>query len=299
MYEKTDFSQTSRTPLLASPWPFYVFVFCWTWSFWILAAASGISAQSALGIALVVVGLLGPMLGGIGFTYLTHDNEGRYEYWSRIVDPKRIPLRWYLVIFLFVPCLMAIAVLVDLALNGNVVVAQIGQRVSPFIAAPFTIVPFLLRVITYGPVPEELGWRGYVLDRLQARWNALTSSLILGAIWALWHLPLFYIKDMNPHYSQGAWSPWFWLFMVEVVATAVIYTWIFNNTHRSTLAAIIFHFVSNATAEFTNATAGTNFYATLLWVTTAVVVVALWGGGTLTRREYVAKRRSSPAEAGD
>jgi CAAX protease family protein len=273
----------SRAPLIASPWSFFIFVFCWTWFFWILAAAWRISAHSVLGTALVVVGLLGPMLGGIGFTFLTRDNEGWREYWSRIVDPKRIPAKWYPVIFLFAPCLMAIAILLDIALNGNAVLAQIGNRVSPFISAPYTVAPFLLRAAIYGPFPEELGWRGYVLDRLQAKWNALVSSLILGGIWALWHLPLFYIKDMNPHYSHGAWSLWFWLFMMEVVPIAIIYTWIFNNTRRSTLAAILFHFVSNITAELSNATTGTNFYATLLWSVAAVIVVASWGATTLTR----------------
>ena len=107
-------------------------VFCWTWFFWILAAALGISAQSALGIALEVLGLLGPMLGGIGFTYFTQDNESWREYWSRIVDLKRIPAKWYLVIFLFVPVLMTIAVLLDVALGGSAVLAQIGKRVTPF-----------------------------------------------------------------------------------------------------------------------------------------------------------------------
>ncbi len=184
---------------------------------------------------------------------------------------------------------MVLAVLLDIALNGNAVLAQIGKRVSPFIAAPYTVAPFLLRVVIYGPIPEELGWRGYILDRLQARWNALVSSLILGAVWALWHLPLFYIIGMNPHYGQGAWSLWFWLFMVEVVSTAVIYTWIFNNTRRSTLGAILFHFVSNVTAEFTNATAGTNFSATLLLIIAAVIVVAFWGARTLTTRRRKAR----------
>jgi membrane protease YdiL (CAAX protease family) len=219
------------------------------------------------------------MLGGIGFTYFTLDDESWREYWSRIVDPKRIPAKWLLVIFLFAPCLMAIAVLLDVALSDNTVLTKIGERMMPFISAPLTAVPFLLRVFIYGPFPEELGWRGYVLDQLQAKYNALMSSLILGAIWALWHLPLFFIKDMNPHYSQGAWSTWFWLFMGEVIATAVIYTWIFNNTCRSTLAAIIFHFMGNVTAEFSNTTSGTNFYSTLLWIVAAITAVSLWGAG--------------------
>jgi CAAX protease family protein len=79
-----------------------------------------------------------------------------------------------------------------------------------------TIVPFALGVFVHGPFPAELGWRGYVLDRLQSRWNVVVSSLILGAIWALWHLPLFFIKDMI-HCAQGVWSPWFWQFMLGVI----------------------------------------------------------------------------------
>ncbi len=228
------------------------------------------------------------MLGGIGFTYFTQDNKSWREYWSRIVDPKRIPAKWLLVIFLFVPCLMATAVLLDIAMGDNAVLTEIGKRTTPFVSAPFMVVPFLLRVFIYGPLPEELGWRGYVLNQLQARYNALVSSLILGTIWALWHLPLFFIKDMNPHYSHGAWSPWFWLFMVEVIATAIIYTWIFNNTRCSTLAAIIFHFMGNVTTELTNATAGTNFYSALLWIIAAIVIVALWGAGSLTRQGHEA-----------
>ena len=284
MKEKTDKIVNSPPSTLSNLWLFFVVVFCWTWCFWIAAAALGVSAQSALGIVLEVLGLLGPMVGGIGFTYFTQSKESWLEYWSRIIDPKRIRAKWYLIIFLFVPGLMAVAVLLDVASGGSAVLL-ISEKVTPFLSAPSTIVPFLLGVFIYGPFPEELGWRGYALDRLQARWNALVSSLTLGAIWALWHLPLFFIKD-TLFYSQGVWSPWFWLFVAGVVPTAVTYTWIFNNTRRSTLAAILFHFMSNVTYELANATAGTNVYATLLWIIAAIAVVALWGAGTLSGREH-------------
>lgn len=165
-----------------------------------LDTGCGVGNKRSVGFgqALEVLGLLGPMLGGIGFTYFTQDNENWREYWSRIVDPKQIPAKWYLVTFLFVPVLMAIAVLLDVALGGSAVLTQIGKRITPFLSAPFTIIPFALHLFIYGPLPEELGWRGYVLDRLQARWNALVSSLILGAMWALWHLPLFLSKTLTP-----------------------------------------------------------------------------------------------------
>lgn len=276
-------SPSARPLTLNRLWLFFILVFCWTWFFWLLAAAWGTSVQTASGKSLLFLGLLGPMLGGIGFTYLAQDKEYQRQYWSRIVDSRRIGAKWCAIIFLFVPVLMAIAVLLDVASSGNETLARIGGRVTPFLSTPLAIVPFALAVFMRGPFFEELGWRAYALDQLQARWNALVSSVILGTIWALWHLPLFFFND-TLHYVQGVWSPWFWLFMVQIIPTAVIYTWIFNNTQRSTLAAIFFHFMSNVTYELANVTDGTNLYATLLWIVAAVVVVAFWGAPTLTRR---------------
>ena len=270
------------TPAIASPWVFFVSVYCWTWSFWFAAAALGTSVETTPGSVLLRLGLLGPMLGGIAFTYLTRDRQGRREYWSRVIALRRIPATWYLVILLFAPALMTLALLLDVASGGSVAPA-LRERASSLVAAPAVVIAFAFRVLINGPLPEELGWRGYVLDRLQTRWNALTSSLVLGAVWALWHLPLFFFPGMI-HCAQGVGSPWFWQFMGSVVPMAIILTWIFSNTRRSTLAAILFHFVCNATYDLGNVTARTNLYATLLWLAAAVAVVAWWGPGTLTRQ---------------
>jgi membrane protease YdiL (CAAX protease family) len=272
------------TPLVSAGL-FFAAVFAWTWSFWFLAAALGARATTPLGTTLMHAGLLGPMLGGIGFTYFTGSNEAWRDYWRRVVDVRAIPARWLFVTVLFTPALLAVAVLVDLATGGTAVLDRIAERAVPFFAAPWTLPSFAAHVLVYGPIPEELGWRGYVLDRLQARWNALTASLILGVLWAVFHYPLFFIQDADPHHAQGAWSPWFWQFMIGIVPSAVIYTWIFNNTRRSTLAAILFHFASNFTYLFANTTPGTNLCATLLWVLAAIVVVACWGADTLRRSD--------------
>jgi membrane protease YdiL (CAAX protease family) len=273
----------SGRPSLFCAGLFFIAVFVWSWSFWLLAAALDVSVKTPLGSALMYAGLLGPMLGGIGFSYFTGSRENWRDYWRRIGDPRRIPVRWFAVILLFTPALLAIAVLLDLASTGPAALQHMEQRAAPFLSVPWTIVPYAAHVLIYGPLPEELGWRGYALDRLQARWNALTSSLVLGALWALFHLPLFFMRDADPHYMQGLWSPWFWQFMIGVIAAALIYTWIFNNTNRSTLAAILFHFVTNFVYLFANTTAGTNMYSTLLLIICAVVVAAFWGSDTLTR----------------
>jgi CAAX protease family protein len=280
MAGKVDKTPNSLSSTLFNRWIFFVVVFCWTWAFWILAAVLRISVQTTLGEILLVLGLMGPTLGGIGFAYLTQDKEYWREYWLRIFDPNRIGARWYLVIVLFVPALLATAVLLDVASAGNDVLLQISKKVASFLSAPTTIAPFLFLTFIQGPLPEELGWRGYALDQLQIRRNALVSSLILGAIWALWHLPLFFIKDLY-YFDHGIWSLEFWMFMVGGIPTSVIYTWIFNNTHHSTLGAILFHFMSNFTYELGNLTNGTTIYSTAMWVVAAIVVVALWGAGTL------------------
>jgi len=280
---RTDSGPANRrrsTPWRYSPWLYFVTVIAWSWLFWIPAATLGKSATTAVGAALWALGGLGPMLGGIIWTYATSDSQGRHEYWRRIVDPTRIGARWYLVMFLLAPVLMSITAGLDLLSGGNT--APFATRFTPFLAQPVTLVPFALGIFFLGPFPEELGWRGYVLDRLQAQYSALASSLLLGVAWALWHVPLFFIQGTF-QYQQGAWTAWFWLFLIGIVPLAVIFTWIFNNTRRSTLAAILFPFMVVFTYTLLNATLRTQLYSTALWILAAIVVTIVWGARTLTR----------------
>lgn len=274
MTENANGSRASALPVLPAPWLFFVLVFCWTWVVWLGAALSGVSGQTSAGRALVLLGALGPMLGGLGFGYIAQSRERRRDYWSRIVDPRRIGAGWWGVILLLVPVLLAIAVAADVASGGSQAPSLIAARLMPLMAAPATIAPLLLGVFVMGPLPEELGWRGYALDRLQERWSVPVASLILGAVWAVWHLPLFFIRD-SFHFERGAWSGWFWLFLVQVVAMAVVMGWIFNSTRRSTLAAIVFHFVANVAYIVADQTERTNLYATVLWVALAIAAVRL------------------------
>jgi len=86
---------------------------------------------------------------------------------------------------------------------------------------------------TVSPPGEELGWRGYALPRLQSSFQALGASLVLGAIWALWHAPQWLIP--------GARITLFPLFFVRIIAESVFLTWLYNNTGRSLLIVILAH----------------------------------------------------------
>jgi len=106
---------------------------------------------------------------------------------------------------------------------------------------------------------EELGWRGYALDRLQWRWSALVSSLILGILWAFWHTPLFFFKD-TIMYNMGFGSLAFWTFIISTICPTIYLTWIFNNTNRSTLSGILWHAWANGWAALFTLTALASHY---------------------------------------
>ncbi|MFV9645418.1 MAG: type II CAAX prenyl endopeptidase Rce1 family protein [Desulfobacterales bacterium] len=219
------------------------------------------------------------MVTGITFTYLTQDKEGKRDYWTRIIDFRRISGRWYLIIFLFVPILTSLAVILDILSGGSG--ATLGEVATNFLSQPLSIIPSLL-FASLIPFIEELGWRGYALDRLQSKRNALVSSLILGIVWSLWHLPLFFIKDTY-QYDLGFGSPAFWLFIIGIVPLSFSFTWIYNNTHRSTLAVILFHAMVNFTGELIAITERADTYSIMLWFIAAVAIIIIWGSKTFTR----------------
>jgi membrane protease YdiL (CAAX protease family) len=146
-----------------------------------------------------------------------------------------------------------------------------------------------LQVMIPGPLSEELGWRGYALDALQARYNALVSSLVLGLIWALWHLPLFFTRSEGNFYHEwGAGTLLFWLFVLRMTLFSVPITWVYNHTGRSILSAILFHFAYNLTYSLVYPVPeGLHLTGTLLLLGAAVGIVIVWGPRTLTRRPPV------------
>lgn len=265
----------------SSPWQFFALTWGWTWLFWIPAALSGQDVMTFPVVLLVSIGGVGPALAGITLTYLTQERDGQRDYWRRVIEFKRIGARWYAVILLTIPVLIAFAILLDILAGGSVPQFETAAR---FLSQPLTILPFAIFTLLFGPLPEELGWRGYALDRLQAKWSALVSSFVLGVGWALWHLPLFFIEGTYQN-ELGLGSLPFWLFMVAMIPNSILYTWIYNNNRRSTLSAVLFHFMVNFTGELFSLTERAQFYQVLLFIVAAIAVTVIWGSKTLTRQQ--------------
>ena len=178
-------------------------------------------------IALFLVGGFVPSLLAI---FLTWKNEGLAGL--RILGQRIIQFKlgrcWYVFTFLIVIAGTAGQLVINKLLgntfNGYLFLAQLGS---------------FLPLLILGPLSEEIGWRGYALERLQTRWNALTSSLIVGLVWALWHLPLFMIVGTSQH-ELGV--P-FIGFLIKLMASSILYTWLYNNTKQSLWSAILLHWL--------------------------------------------------------
>jgi membrane protease YdiL (CAAX protease family) len=103
----------------------------------------------------------------------------------------------------------------------------------------------ILFTLFSGPIAEELGWRGFALPRLQKKYNALVSSLILGVIWTCWHIPLFFVTGATQM------SIPFPIYLVLVLTITVYLTWLYNNTRGSLIITILGHFSYNMTGFLT------------------------------------------------
>lgn len=265
-----------KSPKLAQPWIYFLATYAWTWFFFGIAYLMGVSAESGsrVGVTLVLLALSGPAVMGIAFVYLALNEEGQKDYWRRIVDFKRISFKFYLIIFLLIPALSILAAI----LSGYWNVYSFSHKL-PSLFLTILSVPLV-------PILEELGWRGYVLDRLQEKYSALTSSLILGALWGPWHLPVFFLQDSVFGLMPFA-SLTFWLYMFHAVVISIYFTWVYNNTARSTLSAILLHIV----LEFCANTGmipwdrSEHMYNVTLWTVFAIVITFIYGSKTLARKD--------------
>ena len=276
-----DVNQPTPQSAKVHPWLFLGLTLSLTWAVGFSAAAAcdylpgwGITALQYLG------GVI-PLVVSVALVYRIHNQPFQRDFWRRILDFRRIGFVWYLMIFLYAPVKSGLAALVDFLLGGQ---GMVPEAAKLFIEQPLFILPTLLFWLFFGPIPEEPGWRGYALDGLQARHSALLASLFVGVVWSLWHIPLFFIDGTWQADQIGFGTQRFWLFQLTMVIEAVLYTWIYNNTNRSTLSAILFHFVGNAFGELFELSARAEVYNFLIGLAVVLLVIGIWGPKKLTRK---------------
>ncbi len=265
----------------ADLWGFLAFSHGWTWGFWGIVVGQGVDVwSSSWAMTLFTIGGLGLPIGGVVMTGRVAGRSGLRDLGRRLIDPGRIGGRWWAVILLLLPA-------IKLAAGGLAVL--FGEAEVPFqleeaaerVVQPGELLMYLGFVLLLGPVPEEIGWRGYLLDRVQLRFSALGASVLVGLAWFTWHGPLFF---MAGYYARAGGAPDPLQFGTAILLGAVLYTWIYNHTGRSILAAILFHFSGNVSGELLDAPESVYAYETYLTVALVLLILWRWGAETLRDR---------------
>lgn len=258
---------------------YFLIAFGFTWLFWIPEA---LAMRGLLGSSILVDFLLGPdnpaawgpLVSAVLLTWWNDRGRGVIRLLKRGVD-YRFAKVWWIPIILIFPIIHGGALL--LAILTGESVPELFWVSNPVLI----VVYFVSALLVQGPLQEEFGWRGYALDRLQARFNALNSSIILGFMWGLWHLPFFWIG------TEVIYMYTFIPLIISDILFAILLTWLYNNTGGSILVALIFHamFIL-ATQMFPALTTqqGGLFFLILL-IATVIAVVAIWGPRRMVRKE--------------
>jgi membrane protease YdiL (CAAX protease family) len=227
----------ARYPLTS----FFVMAYAFTWIVWApwVLGQDGAGLlpieipQAASGYLNAAAILAGPTLAAFIMTATIEGRGGVRRLLGRLVL-WRVGIRWYLFALLGVPLTMLVGTMVY---SGEL--PNLGALGGPSYLLSY-LGTFALVVVLGGPLFEEIGWRGFALPRMERLHGALLASLILGVLWALWHLPEFLVPSWAAS-SGGGGLVGITLFTLTALTFTVVITWVFNNTRASLLLAVLFH----------------------------------------------------------
>jgi uncharacterized protein len=258
----------TSTSLKRSPLTFFVLVFALSVPFWLIGALAEQPRGLPMNLPVSSLMTVCPMIAAFILLYREEKCGGIKKLLKSVFDYKRIKHKiWYVPIMFLMPLILLLSYGVMLLLG----------RPLPELDIPFLTIPILFVVFFLAAVGEEAGWMGYAVDPLQERWSALETSIILGAVWAIWHVVAFIQAD-----RVLAWIAWQCLF---TVVARILIVWLYNNTGKSVLAAILFHAMINVSVSVfpNNGSLYDPAIAGAITVITAVIVTFFWGAKTLAR----------------
>jgi membrane protease YdiL (CAAX protease family) len=228
---------------------------------------------STAGLLLLLLGGFAPSIVGVALTGLREGAGGLRRLWQRALQ---VNLGWkaYAVIVGLPILIVALRAMFFSAGGGHV-------TRSLLLVSPAALAAFCVQIAFLGPISEEFGWRGFALPRMLQRWSAGRASLLLGALWAAWHLPLFFVRGTSQWRTGNVWLE-FPLFALVPLGTAFVYTWLHQRTGASLWAALLFHFTVNFCISFWVTLAedgvGGRLVTSAVMVMAALLVARAWRG---------------------
>jgi membrane protease YdiL (CAAX protease family) len=247
---------------------FFVLAYAFSWVGWLPVV---VGTEEPIRTISIVVGSFGPALAGAVVTWLDGQSV---RAWARRIVRWRVAPRWYAAA-LALPLLVVGLASVGIALLGTDVDLSLLSERFPLVVGSYVTVALV------GGGNEEPGWRGFALHRLEERYAPVPATLVLGVVWAFWHLPLL-ATDPGAVYDflwlaeQG---PRIVLSVLNIVGFAFLLTWMYNGTGSVLLALLLHAGINTANSTLVpipiEAITGESFMTVLVTVDIAVWVVAL------------------------
>ena len=243
---------------------FFICAYFFTWIFWIPA----IFVPETTGSVLMLIGLIAPAVVSTIFVLVSGNDELKKDLKDKIISfykVKWINVFWAVVVF---------ALIVVFSILLSLLFGQSLKQFSFTDDFSFTGVGIgtAFVTITLASIIEEVGWKGYCEDSIGQYMNWFWESLLFGALWSLWHLPLIFIQGtyqaglmVNPLYVIN--------FFISGIPLGYIITWVYLVSDRSILACMIFHLFVNFMQEKIAMTPETKCLETIVVIIATVIIV--------------------------
>ena len=218
---------------------YFLFTYLVSWTCFISVAqlSHGTSAITPGSVVLqqilVFIGVISPSLVALWLAARAGIPGQAQKLFNRIAKWK-VDIKWYL---------FAIGFMVLVKLGVAFIYKLITGLWPEFGQTPWYLMVAAVIFTTWVQAGEEIGWRGFALPLLTKKFGLPISTLLLGLIWASWHLPLFFVKGADT-YSQS-----FPLYLIQVTAVSVVIGWLYWRTRGSLLLTMILHAAINNTKD--------------------------------------------------
>ena len=226
-------SRTGNSGMPGSALTFFLLTFVVTWICWIPIVIMPIPARTLVRAVLLFVGIFAPSLVALSVTARIEGESGVRALLGRMFQWE-VGAQWYL---------FAVGYTLSVKLFVTLVYRLANGAWPRFGTVPLYIIPFAILISTPVQSGEEIGWRGYALPRLAVRLGLGPASILLGVIWACWHLPLFFLPDSDTYHQS------FFVYATQVTAISVAMAWLWKQTGRSLLLTMLMHAAINNTQD--------------------------------------------------
>ena len=290
---------------------FFAMAYLWSWSWWSLVLLGArIGALHWPGpqfrnvpywmIGTALLGGWGPTFSALVVTAAADGRKGARDLLHRCLK-WRFPVQWYLVAWLLPPAMMGAGLLLFYGMESDIGHFELWRWRTALLLVVISVFS--------GPLGEELGWRGFLLPRMEPIFGSVKSGFVIGIFWFFWHTPLFW-APMGTTVSGTSVTVWAIInYLLYVVGLSIIFTWIFDRTGTSVVPTVIMHLTVNAdlvTPFFPHLTASNvrtvRELSTIPISLVALVLIALQGIDHSTRPAEVraifhAKTKRNPSGA--